>query len=78
MFGILIFADFTSIGYATSSGLHAVVVFILGYEFLFKSILGRCDIIQMCVIQSRIGNLLPKGQIISEQNCGLLDFREKP
>ena len=39
MWGISILADFRPMGYKFS----AVVVFGLGKNFLFKSILGHCD-----------------------------------
>ena len=39
--GILIFAVLDPIGFA----FHAIVVFNLGYVFLFKSILGHCALL---------------------------------
>ena len=40
MWGISILADFRPMGY----NYHAVVVFGLGKNFLFKSVLGHCEI----------------------------------
>ena len=44
MWGISILADFRLMGY----GFHAVVVFGLGKNLLFKSSLGRCVHIAKC------------------------------
>ena len=40
MWGILILADFRPMGIS----FHAVIVFGLGKDLLFESVLGRCDV----------------------------------
>ena len=61
----LIFADFDLIGLP----FQAVVVITLGCDFLFKSILGHCDLAD--------SNLLPQKEAIAQLQCykkNLSDF----